>query len=691
MWWAALGAAAVVIGVALGFSIWYKWPGTPVFSGEPDIILVTIDTLRADALSFAGNQDVETPFLDRIARQAVVFSNAHAHNVITLPSHVNILTGLLPYQHGVRENAGFVLDPKVQTLAPMLSQRGYATGAFVGAFPLDARFGLTPGFDVYDDKYPEGIGKLDFKMAERPADEVLALAVDWWARQSTPRFMWIHLYDPHAPYAPPGEFATRYQSNAYLGEVAWVDSALEKFLGRILNPDTMLILTSDHGEALGDHGELTHGLFAYEATLKVPLIVYDPAAAKPRVETRPARHIDIVPTILDRLGLAQPPDRPGKSLLQFDEQARPTYFESLSASINRGWAPLVGLIDQGHKYIDLPLPELYDLTADPAESQNLVDQRRRMANHLRESLAAAAPQQPTAARAVTAEQSAQLLSLGYVTGTASKKTYTTADDPKNLAHIDTLMHRMVEHYQLGQPQRAVEIARELVKRQPDMPVAREMLAFLLQQTERTDAGIAILREAVTLGSASESMKIRLGLMLSEAGRAREAVEILESFEGKNNVEVLNAYGIALADVGRSGESVKQFQRVLTIDPGNGTAYQNLGIVALRSEQVQLAHEYLAKALQLDPQLPLALNTLGVIYARSGRDAEAMEAWSKAVALDPRLYDALLNLAVVAVRNQRWQLAESALSRFIQNAPPKRYARDLATARAMLREVKLRKG
>src|SRR5687768_5287989 len=164
-------------------------------AGPPDVILITIDTLRADALGFAGNRNVQTPFLDRLARESVVFTSAHAHNVVTLPSHVNILTGLYPYQHGVRDNAGYTLDPKFQTVAGLLKQRGYATGAFVGAFPLDARYGLGTSFDTYDDRYPEGSGKLDFKIAERRAEEVLRPASAWWTKQSAPRFMWIHLYD----------------------------------------------------------------------------------------------------------------------------------------------------------------------------------------------------------------------------------------------------------------------------------------------------------------------------------------------------------------------------------------------------------------------------------------------------------------------------------------------------------------
>ena len=247
-------------------------------SSRPDVLLITIDTLRADSLGFAGNRKVETPVLDRLAAQGRVFRNAHAHNVVTLPSHANVLTGLLPYQHGIRDNTGFRLDPSSPTLATLLKAGGYETAAFVGAFPVDSRFGLSRGFDVYDDRYPRGLSRLDFEMPERPASEVVPAALAWWnEKRSAPRFLWVHLYDPHAPYRPPAPFADRYRSNEYLGEVAATDAALAPLLDPLTSgaaTPALVIVTSDHGEALGDHGEETHGLFAYEATLHVPLVVW---------------------------------------------------------------------------------------------------------------------------------------------------------------------------------------------------------------------------------------------------------------------------------------------------------------------------------------------------------------------------------------------------------------------------------
>lgn len=431
-----------------------------------DIILVTIDTWRFDAAGFAGNAHVKTPFLDSLAARGIVFTNAHAHNVVTLPSHANILTGLNPFQHGVRENAGFVLDDSHTTVAERLRDAGYTTAAFVAAYPLDARFGLKQGFDLYDDNYGKGRAALDFKIQERPASAVLEPAAAWWrSMEGRKRFLWVHLYDPHAPYAPPESFANEYRDNRYLGEVAAVDAALRHHVGPLISDGTTVIVTSDHGEALGEHGELTHGLFAYEATLKVPLVVVAPGVV-PHREAEFARHIDIVPTILERAGLPIPPALPGQSLLRVLER-RDTYFESLSASLNRGWAPLTGIIQGGSKYIDLPVPELYDLSSDPREQNNLLDQRRREVAAARRTLAAMNIAPPVK-RTISAEEAAQLRSLGYVAGTASGTSITVEDDPKNLVGIDRKMHEVIDRYQRNDLPTALRLAREIVSERPRM-------------------------------------------------------------------------------------------------------------------------------------------------------------------------------------------------------------------------------
>lgn len=682
------GSAVLLVALAVFFiARWRQGSGV----SRPDIILVTIDTLRADALGFAGNEKVRTPFLDRIAAEGIVFTNAHAHNVITFPSHANILTGLLPYQHGIRDNAGYTLDPQHRTIASRLREEGYATAAFVAAFPLDSRTGLDQGFDRYDDDYRQGSDPTKFIMVERPAAEVLGPAKEWWGSSSgQKRFLWIHLFEPHSPYVPPPHLAAEYADDPYLGEVTAVDQELEAFLSPILaKEEILLIATSDHGEALGEHGELTHGLFAYEETLKVPLLIHEPRRLEPRSEARAARHIDIVPTILDRLGIEPPGDLPGRSLLGIDGEAD-TYFEALSASLNRGWAPLTGLIRDNRKYIHLPIPELYDLVSDPAEQRNILDDDRRTALRLREELEAIDQTLP-ARHAISAEEQAQLLSLGYTAGTASQKTtYTEEDDPKNLVHLDGMLQQAIAHYQAGEVTEGVAKAREILEERPDMQQARDVLAFLLQQSERPEEAIEVIHEAIALGTATAEMRRRLALILSETGRADEAVSLLETLSPEGDPELLNAYGIALADLGRLEEAVMQFRGVLEQDPRNAVAWQNLGITALRAGDAARAMGYLQRALEINDRLPLAWNTLGVVQMRRGDTGAAIAAWQRAIALDEKQYDALFNLSLIAGRAGRWDLAHESLTRFIESAPPERYGSELNAARQMLREVEVRR-
>jgi arylsulfatase A-like enzyme/Flp pilus assembly protein TadD len=653
----------------------------------PDVILITIDTLRADALGFAGNRRVSTLYLDSLAARGIVFTNAHAHNVVTLPSHTNILTGLYPYQHGIRDNAGFTLDPSHPTLGRMLHDAGYATAAFVSAFPLDSRFGLNAGFDVYDDKYREGSNPLDFVVQERPAEETLSAARAWYDSVSgRKKFLWVHLYDPHAPYDPPAPFREQYRDAPYLGEVAYVDAQLSRFLEPLLrsHPNTFVVITGDHGEALGDHGEQTHGLFAYEATLKIPLIIIDPDQ-QPRKETAYVRHVDLVPTILTRVAARVPAGLPGRTLLA-GSLGNDSYFESLSASLNRGWAPLVGIIHAGRKYIDLPIPELYDLAADPGERRNLAQTDRRDLFAIRKLLSDNAPPAKNIKRNVDAAENAQLMSLGYISGTVEKKAYSVADDPKNLIGVDNELHEAVALYQTGQLPKSIDKLRAILKRDPNIKVAAEMLAFMLQQNENPAAAIDMLRRAVSSGAANEAMKVRLGLLLSETGQSKEALETLRPFASGNDPDVLNAYGIALADSGDLAGARAEFQRVLTIDHTNAKAFENLGVVALRAGDVTGARTSLAKALALNDRLPTALNLMGVIEMKTNRPAEAIAWWRKAVDADPKLYDAMYNLAIVAARTGRNDIARDALHRFIEKAPPQRYADDIATARALLGQL-----
>jgi tetratricopeptide (TPR) repeat protein len=666
----------------------------PAWPVDLDIVLVTIDTLRADAVGFSGNKRVETPVLDRLASQGLVFENTHAQNVVTLPSHANILTGLYPYQHGIRDNSGFKLDPSLPTVATYLRQKGYSTGAFIGAFPLDSRFGLARAFDAYDDSYPRGKSTLDFEMAERPGPEVVAAARKWWEAQAGgKRFLWVHLYDCHAPYRPPPPFSERYRDDPYLGEVAATDAALapllEPFLSGQARP-ALVVVTSDHGEARGDHGEETHGLFAYEATLHVPLVIWCAGVVRPGRTEESVRHVDIAPTILAAAGIEKPVSWPGTTLFPRTPVRRPSYFESYSTAYNRGWAPLRGVLDGGEKYIDLPIPELYDLRKDPAESRNVASDRaddvRRLARLIPADSAIGSARRGES----SSEEIARLRSLGYLSGgDVLKDKFTAADDPKTLIGVDQRLHACVDLYQRGRLAESITVAREIVRDQPAMSMGYENLGFLLRQAGESAAALEVYRKAVEKGLAEEELTRNYGLALCEAGRAAEAVKVLLPLSKSTDPETINALGVALSDAGRGREAESAFARALALDPKSVEAYVDLGIVRLRGNDPRGARDFFRQALAIDGKAARAWNGLGVALLRLGDERASVEAWSKAVEIDPKLYDALYNLGLVAGKNGMRRQAREALERFVAEAPAAQYGPDIEKARGLLRVLRER--
>lgn len=657
---------------------------------RPDVVLVTIDTLRADATGFSGNAQASTPLLDQLAAAGTVFTDTHAHSVVTLPSHTNILTGLYPYQHGVRENSGFRLAENVPTLATLLHDAGYSTAAFVAAFPLDSRFGLNRGFDVYDDHYPLGADPEHFEMAQRRGDEVVAAAVAWWKKtapaQGRPRFLWVHLYDPHAPYTPPEPFASRFRGNPYLGEVAAADSFLTPLLAPFLaghERPALLVVTADHGESLGEHGEATHGIFAYEATLKVPLMLWGDGVGAGRDE-RAAFHVDIVPTVLQRLGLPAPAALPGHSLLA-PPVVTAAYFEALSTSLNRGWAPLRGALRSQRKFIELPVPELYDLVADPKELRNLFDSDRRTAGELRQLLATEQPWPPRKGK-VTNEEATRLRNLGYITGgPRAPGAFTAADDPKNLIAVDAFLQESVQRYSSGDYAGAAAAARQAIAVRPEAEAYTD-LAIALRQLERGPEAVAALRQAMAAGLDTEQVRRALGLTLSELGKAREALAVLRPLAASEEAESVNALGVALVDAGDFAAAEALLRAQLVRTPNDPKTNENLAIAVLHAGRAGEARDLLRTLLARYPQLPISWNTLGVALYQTGDAAGALAAWQRAVALDARQFDALFNTGLVAVEAHQPQVARAALQRFADTAPPQRFKNDIERARGLLAKL-----
>ena len=682
--------AVAGIGAAVALVLWIL--RAPSFGIAPradrNVLLVTIDTLRADAVGSYGGR-AATPNLDRLANRGARFTFAHAHSVLTLPSHTSILTGQYPYTHGVRDNNGYRVRAGEVTLATRLNALGFATGAFVSAFPLDQRYGLQAGFDVYDDQFSE-VGKTtEIALPERRADRTVAPALEWIGKQSGKWFAWVHVFDPHAPYSAPPEWQTRYPTDAYAAEVAWTDAALGPLFERLERDGrpTLVVVTADHGEALGEHGELTHGVFAYEGTLHIPLIVAEVAPGRPATRgvtlTQPARHVDIVPTVLDAAG-APATGLPGASLFAAPQGEAPSYFESMMPVLARGWAPLRGVLVGHEKYIDLPIVELYDLERDPREQQNLAalkpDRQVVLTNVLRE-FNVAPPNQPGEESAAARER---LRALGYTGGSPApaRDRYTEADDPKRLIDLDKMLHRASEQFAAGRAPEAIATYRQVIDRRRDTADAYRNLAFVFWQIGRPADAIATLEAAIRAGVKQRDILVKLGTYLAETGAAGRAVALLETLP-EDDTEALNALGIAYGQAGRAADAMRTFTRALELDATNGLAHQNIGTLHLRDGDLAAAEASLRKAMAIDPSLPGAYTALGVVLVKTNRRADAIDAWKRAVELEPTEYDALYNLTVELVNAGRVAEARQFGERYIATAPPALYAPDIAQVKKLI--------
>jgi len=622
-----------------------------------NVLLITIDTLRTDRVGAWGSARGLTPTLDAFAREGVIFADARAQVPLTLPSHASILTGRYPTKTGVHDNGTFRLPDAQTTVATALKAAGYRTGAFVGAFVLDARFGLNRGFDVYDDRMRGS--SADLEVVQRPADEVLGAAAHWIETSGAraPFFAWIHLYDPHEPYAPPEPYRARYLEEPYDGEVAYTDAALGAFLDRMRRAGalahTLVVIAADHGESLGEHGERTHGLFAYDATLRVPAMMWAPASIEPGVFARPARLVDLTPTMLDVLGVPALADTDGRTLRPFINGERtyeeaPSYFEAMNANLTRGWAPLTGIVFGGFKLIDLPISELYDVTSDPDEQHNLYARQRDRARDLESRLdrisRTAASSSPAT---LDAEAEARLRSLGYVVGSAPSRDrkYTSADDPKTLSHLNTAMDEAVARWSRGDAAGAVSELRHVIGERPDLTLAYDRLAFVLRSSGQPAAAVDVLDRAARDGHADRSLLRSLGISLRDTGDLARSADVLRELVSSDGTDLqsADALGQTYARMGRFADAERLFKSVLARSPNAGPTWSNLGAMYLLSRQPAEAVKALERAVAVNGDLATAHNALGVAYAQTGQTERAAQEWRRALELKPDLADARSNL------------------------------------------------
>ncbi|MGH9346488.1 MAG: sulfatase-like hydrolase/transferase [Vicinamibacterales bacterium] len=529
---------------------------------RPNVLLVTVDALRADRVT-----DRLTPGLVALARRGAAFARTYAHAPLTLPSHASILTGLLPPAHGVRNN-GFRLDEGVVTLAEAFADAGYRTGAFVGGSALDARFGLAQGFHEYDDRYDVLQGpsvSSAFRQGARPSPAVLAAAAAWIATQPAPWFAWAHLRDPHAPYV------------SYDSAVRSADTSLGAFLaslGQDTVDRTLVIVTADHGESLGEHGERTHGLFAYEGVMRVPLVVAGPGVPLRVVRTPVTSHADVMPTILDLAGVIGPRSdgRSRVPALRGEEMPEhPVYVEALDAALMRGGAPLTGVVSGQWKFIDLPVPELYDVVSDPGEQTNRVAAEPGLATRLRDltvSSRTASFRADGAGSLAEPEARARLRSLGYV-GSASWRLGASRveDDPKRLLPLHLAYEGALETAG-GDPEAAIRQLQLIVQQRPDFTAAIDATGALLIARGRPKEAVALLGDARAGGLRHRVIAERLAAALLAAKDPRGAVAVLQPVVKADEWAADARFILARAHsaIGQPIEAAEQLRAALRIDP-----------------------------------------------------------------------------------------------------------------------------
>lgn len=637
-----------------------------------NLVLVTLDTVRADRLGSYGYAAAETPWLDRLAAEGVRFEQASAPVPLTLPSHSSILSGLLPPHHGLRNNGAGSFPDGRETLATLLSGQGWRTGAFVGAFVLDRRFGLSRGFQTYDDEIERAPAATTALEAERPGREVMDRALSWLGEilgqdASKPFFLWVHLYDAHAPYSP-----------SYDGEIAKVDAEVGRLLQELerrgLSDTTVVAVAADHGESLGEHGEMTHGLLLYEPALRVPLLVKAPGLAPRAVET-PVSLVDLGPTLAGLVGKALPGTLDGRdlsaALLEGREPAPADVYAETQYPALFGWSPLSALRRRNLKYISSPRPELYDLDQDPKESRTLqgAQEEEGFANRLAAIEAGAVETQKLPA---DAETRSRLASLGYVGGgsaPAPKKIERAGRNPVEVVDLFQRFERAHNLLASGDAEAAMTALSELealVAADPENPVFRGKLAQAWKERGELDRAVPLYRQAAEDAPDDPEAWYNLATALQQAGRTDEAREALATalHLDPSRPEAHNTLGIVHLAEGRPDAARQEFELAARLDPRNAHALNNLGNVLRSLRRPAEAEDAYRRALAAAPRYAEPLNGLGTLEVERDRPAAALSYFEQALRLAPRYHEVRLNRAIAYDMAGETEAAAAAYREFL---------------------------
>jgi arylsulfatase A-like enzyme/tetratricopeptide (TPR) repeat protein len=707
LWLALLGLACVALlaGGAWWFfanrsaeSVTHLDLGRPTGGVRPDglnLLVITLDTTRADRTGPYGYQGVETPTLDRLARDGVLFEHTMAAAPLTCPAHCSIFTGKFPPDHGVRDNGGFFLSPKQLTLATLLKRRGFQTGAVVAAFVLDRKWGIGEGFDTYVDKFDVAESRgTHVGVIRRPGNEVVDLALPWLEKVKGQRFFaWLHFYDPHAPYEPPEPFKTRYSEHPYLGAIAFMDSQLARvidFLERNgLMEKTVIAVIGDHGESLGQHGEESHAFFVYEATTRVPFIIRAPfERLRGRRVADPVRSVDLMPTVLDLMGIPAPGGIQGVSLAPLMTGARSTmdlegYAEALYPLHHFGWSETRAWRVGRYKAIDAPRPEFYDLSRDPHETTNLYAERRTVADgmiaRLRE-IERDAPRDDSVAKAapeVDPETRARLAALGYVGSFVATVSGPRTDraDPKDKIRLFNLMSDAREIAQIDRQsdasaEKAIALYKQVLADDPNVIDAWFNLGNLHSRLRRFPEAIEYFKRALALKPDYDLPVINMANAYRQMGDDKAALAGYEHYLtfDPTNAHVRYQIGEIYLDRGDEARAVQDFNEALKIDPREASALNALGVIAFQHGDAATAERYARQAIEIKKDVRLAHYNLALI-AESRKDLPGAETeYKKELELHPNAFRAAFNLAMLYDQQGNRTAQVDALKQAIEQNP-----------------------
>lgn len=666
---------------------------SPLPKQQFNVVLISIDTLRSNALAIYGNKEIQTPHLDSIGKDGIVFRNHISQVPLTLPSHASILTGDLPATHGIHDNSRFALKKEVITLSEVFHDNGFQTAAFVSSIVLDHRFGLDQGFDIYDDHVLFRSGDTDLSENERKADQTADVAIQWLSKNTgKPFFLFVHFYDPHARYNPPKAYTERIP-DPYLGEVAYVDDQIGRLLEALgpVRDKTLILLTADHGEGLGEHEELTHGLFLYDSTVHVPFLISGPGIPKGKIIPTQTRSIDLFSTILELSSLSSAEKRDGRSLLPLIQGNNWNESQSISESVYglaMGWSPLYAMRTSRWKYIQAPKPELYDLDADPGETRNVIAEQAAMAHQLSEKLILYKERSAADKKEIVTDPELleRLKSLGYVSGSNVPKDTASLPDPKDKTKVWNLYEESLFLFYEGESEKAIAKLEQAIQLDSGIAVLYDTLARTAFRGE-IEKSVAALQRALKLEPENARFHRRLSACYRKIRQFDSSVD-----EGElalkldpQNTETLLGLGTTYLEMGRPQEALATFQKLLQIDPKNAAAAHQIGTVYRSIGDLNRAMQYYQMAVTFNPNMPDPYNALGVVSAQHKDYPKAESYLKKSLQVDPTFEEAYFNLGITYQRMGRKAEAILAFQSFLERADSRIYASRMEKARHWIQE------